>query len=98
MAAGVSKRLWEIGDIVDMLGAWEQAIETSHAAAWIPMPGSYLNDPEHWRFRAKEARAMAEYMTDPASRQMMLDVAADYERLAARSEERIIKSPPPQSK
>jgi hypothetical protein len=25
MAAGVSKRLWEIGDIVDLLEAWEAA-------------------------------------------------------------------------
>jgi hypothetical protein len=25
MAAGVSKRLWEIGDIVDALEAWEQS-------------------------------------------------------------------------
>ena len=24
MAAGVTKRLWEIGDIVDMLENWEQ--------------------------------------------------------------------------
>ena len=24
-AAGVTKRLWEIGDIVDMLEAWEQS-------------------------------------------------------------------------
>jgi len=25
MAAGITKRLWEIGDIVDVLGSWEQA-------------------------------------------------------------------------
>ena len=25
MAAGVTKRLWEMGDIVDMLEAWEAA-------------------------------------------------------------------------
>jgi len=25
MAAGVTKRLWEIGDIVDMLEGWEQS-------------------------------------------------------------------------
>jgi hypothetical protein len=25
MAAGVTKRLWEIGDIVDVLEAWEAA-------------------------------------------------------------------------
>jgi hypothetical protein len=60
------------------------------------MPWSYLDDPEHWRFRAQEARAMAQHITDPASKQMMFDVAADYERLAARAEER--KRASPQSK
>jgi cytochrome c553 len=43
------------------------------------MPSSHLNDPEHWRDRAKEARAMAEDMADPVSKQKMLDVAANYE-------------------
>jgi hypothetical protein len=33
MAAGVTSRLWEIGDIVDVLEAWEQTRETTHAAA-----------------------------------------------------------------
>jgi hypothetical protein len=26
MAAGVTKRLWEIGDIVDVLEAWETSV------------------------------------------------------------------------
>jgi len=52
------------------------------------MPLSHLDDPEHWRFRAKKARAMAEHMADPTSKQMMLDVAAGYERLATPAEER----------
>ena len=49
---------------------------------------SYINDPKHWRYRAEEARAMAESMTDPEAKQSMLDVAADYERLAKRAEDR----------
>jgi hypothetical protein len=36
---------------------------------------SHINDPKHWRHRAEEARAMA-------------DVAADYEKLAKRAEDR----------
>jgi hypothetical protein len=52
------------------------------------MPSSHLNDPEHWRDRAKEARAMAEGMTDSVSKQKMLDVAANYEHLAKRAEDR----------
>jgi hypothetical protein len=52
------------------------------------MPSSYLNDPDHWRDRAKEARDMAEDMTDPVSKQKMLDVASNYEHLAKRAEGR----------
>jgi hypothetical protein len=52
------------------------------------MPSSHLNDPEHWRACAKEARAMAEDVADPVSKQKMLDVAANYEYLAKRAEDR----------
>ena len=52
------------------------------------MPSSHLNDPEHWRDSSKEARAMAEGMADSVSKQKMLDVAANYERLAKRAEDR----------
>jgi hypothetical protein len=52
------------------------------------MPSSHLNDPAHWRDRAKEARAIAEDMADPVSKQRMLDVAANYEHLAKRAEDR----------
>jgi hypothetical protein len=49
---------------------------------------SYLDDPEHWRARAKAALDLAEYMTDPASKQSMLNVASEYEQLAKRAEQR----------
>jgi hypothetical protein len=50
---------------------------------------SHINDPKHWRHRAAEARAMAESLTDdPEAKQQMLKVAADYEKLAKRAEER----------
>jgi hypothetical protein len=49
---------------------------------------SHINDPKHWRHRAAEARAMAESLTDPEAKQQMLKVAADYEKLAERAEER----------
>jgi hypothetical protein len=47
-----------------------------------------INDPKHWRDRAKEARALAEQMDDPEGKRMMLRVADDYERLAQRAQER----------
>ena len=49
---------------------------------------SHINDPKHWRHRAAEARATAESLTDPEAKQRMLKVAADYEKLAERAEER----------
>ena len=52
------------------------------------MPSSHLNDPEYWRDRAKEARALVEDLADPVSKQKMLEVAASYEHLAKRAEDR----------
>jgi len=43
---------------------------------------SLINDPKHWRDRAKEARAIADEMKDPDAKQMMLGIARDYVRLA----------------
>jgi hypothetical protein len=56
-----------------------------------PSPNS-LNDPQHWRDRAEQARAMAVQMTDVDAITAMLSVAADYELLAKRAEERVRES------
>jgi hypothetical protein len=37
--------------------------------------GSILDEPEHWRERAKEARNVAEQLTDPTVRAMMFRIA-----------------------
>jgi hypothetical protein len=47
-----------------------------------------LNDPKHWRGRAEEARMHAERIHDPEARRMMLVIAASYDRIAERAEER----------
>jgi hypothetical protein len=52
------------------------------------MPSHMFDDPEHWRQRAEEARVLAEQMSDAASREKMLGIAKDYERLAERAEQR----------
>ena len=44
--------------------------------------------PEHWRNRAAEVRALADAMSDQESREKLLRIAQDYERLAIRAEER----------
>ena len=45
-------------------------------------------DPDHWHGRAKEVRALAEQMSDPAARAAMLRIAGDYERIAEHAEQR----------
>jgi hypothetical protein len=43
---------------------------------------SILDDPKHWLERADEARSIADQISDPDSKRMMLRIAEDYERLA----------------
>jgi len=46
--------------------------------------------PDHWRKRAIETRILAEQATDQVSKGIMLQIAADYDRLAVRAALRII--------
>jgi hypothetical protein len=48
-----------------------------------------INDPKHWRERAKEARTVADEMSDPDSKRKMLRFADDCEELAKRAENRL---------
>ena len=45
---------------------------------------------EMWRTRAREMRALADQASDDISKQMMLRIAEDYDRLALRAELRVI--------
>jgi len=49
----------------------------------------FVWDPEHWRFRAEEARKVADQMTHDAARTIMRHIANDYERLAKLAEEQL---------
>jgi hypothetical protein len=53
-----------------------------------------LDDPERWRSRAAEVRALAESMSDAQARRVMHDIAESYEYLARRAEERAAKQKP----
>jgi hypothetical protein len=46
------------------------------------MTMSILDDPEHWRERAAEARRVADKLDDPIAKAAMFRIAADYERIA----------------
>ena len=59
----------------------------------VDMPPSFVNDPEHWRDRAREKRALAEHLRNEQAKQAILRIANDYERLAERAEERSRGSP-----
>jgi hypothetical protein len=48
----------------------------------------FVYNPEYWRARAEEAHVVAESMNDEHSKQMMLGIAKDYERMAQRAQER----------
>jgi hypothetical protein len=49
-------------------------------------PRSILDDPEHWRRCAEDARHVAKQLDDPAMKTAMLRIAKDYERIAEQIE------------
>ena len=63
------------------------------------MQRPFPDDPQHWRLRAEEARACAELIGDPKSKSALLEIADQYEQVAARAEERMgeAKKQPPAS-
>jgi hypothetical protein len=46
----------------------------------------YFDKPDHWRMRADMTRTIAAGMMDTEAKKILLDVAADYERMARRLE------------
>ena len=51
------------------------------------------DNPEFWRFRAGEARTIADDMNDAEAKGIMLRIADDYERIAKLCEEGALKRP-----
>jgi hypothetical protein len=44
--------------------------------------------PDYWRDRAEEIRVVADVMIDPPARDMLLQIAASYDLIARRLEEK----------
>ena len=53
------------------------------------MARNFILDPTHWRFRAEEARTIADQMTHEAARTIMRRIALDYDHLAKVAEEQL---------
>ena len=51
----------------------------------------FIVDCEHWRFRAEEARTVADQMTHEDARTIMRRIAMDYDRLAKLAEAQLIQ-------
>jgi hypothetical protein len=49
---------------------------------------SVMHDPDHWRRRADEAHSVAIQMTDVESKNAVLEIAAECDKLCRRAEDR----------
>jgi hypothetical protein len=58
----------------------------------LPMTSlSALEEPDHWLKRATEVRLLADAMADVQSKAVMLKIAENYEKLALRAMQRVVK-------
>jgi len=49
---------------------------------------SHLDDPEYWRDRAEQVRALADQVSNQTARDAILRIVTDYELLADRAQAR----------
>jgi hypothetical protein len=59
-------------------------LRCSGCSVGVTMTAGHINDPEHWRQQADEARAIARQLPNPESKAVMMRIGADYDRAGAR--------------
>jgi len=56
----------------------------------VPPPHNLLTNPDHWRKRAEECRTIADTIRyDDVSKQRLLRIAAEYDRMAEHAERQL---------
>jgi hypothetical protein len=58
------------------------------------MTSKLLTNPQYWRDRAAEIKAIADRLANQEAKRTMQDLAISYEQLAQRAEERLSTSRP----
>jgi hypothetical protein len=66
---------------------------TAKFLSWVPLEDGMTPDAASYRNKAAEMRRFAEEARDAISRRQFLDVAAQYDKLARRAEERAATGP-----
>ena len=80
---------WIVVSLINGVKSWRRsASDLRRSREGNFVPACLINDPEHWRKRADEARSLAYDMKDEISKQMTLQIVDDYEHLAKRAEQR----------
>ena len=69
---------------VEMIGR----LSASGGRFRVAVTDSLINDPQHWRNRAAEARALAETVSDAKAKLAMIDIARLYDLIAERAQKR----------
>ena len=86
MAAGVTERLWEIGDIVDVLEAWER-VRVGHVVLSTKV--------QYYLERAEHCERMAAPTSNREVRANFAELAQQWRDLARQHQN--LGNPPPQS-
>ena len=55
---------------------------------------SHFDDPEYWRDRAEQVRALADQVSNQKARRSIQQIAAEYELIANRAQERARRGRP----